>query len=88
MNNENWYTIQNLADWCGYDVETLKHGAMNMNEMNVNSDVNTRKAGYHNTQIYYLSKTDVLRLRKDLQDELYMQNAIEDAAGKIAGEIA
>lgn len=54
---KNWYTIEQLAYLCGYEVNSLKYGESNlltiMNKMNINLKVNTQIGGYHNTQKFY-----------------------------------
>ena len=76
MNNENWYTIQNLADWCGYDVETLKKGDSPLNKLSIDFEVETKKAGYHNSQIYY--SENVLKALKEYQIRNSVPNATKN----------
>ena len=61
VQNEKWYTIEELASLCGYELNTLKFGEKNlaviMQEMSINIKVNTQMGGYHNRKCLESLKT-------------------------------
>lgn len=82
---EKWYTIQELAELCGFSVDTLKYGEVNLNaimeKMSINIDVNTRLGGYHNTQKFY--SENVLKALKEYQIKNGVSNATKDKETEI-----
>lgn len=89
-NNEEWFTIEELAKWSGFSVKTLKSGEKNigaiLKEMSINIDVNTRLGGYHNTQRFY--STNVLKALKEYQVKNSISSAVKDKVTVISGNIS
>lgn len=87
---EKWYTIQELAELCGFSVDTLKYGEVNLNaimeKMSINIDVNTRLGGYHNTQKFY--SENVLKALKEYQIKNGVSNATKDKEIAIQGNVS
>ena len=80
LEENEWYTIEELAALCGYDARTLKHSENNLasiaDKMSLNLEVNTRMGGYHNTQKFYSEK--VLKALKEYQLKNSVPNAVKD----------
>lgn len=87
---EKWYTIQDLAELCGFSVDTLKYGEVNLNaimeKMSINIEVNTRLGGYHNTQKFY--SENVLKALKEYQIKNGVSNATKDKETAIQGNVS
>lgn len=88
--NEKWYTIEELAELCGFSTETLKHGEVNlkvvMEKMSINIEVNTRLGGYHNTQKFY--SENVLKALKEYQIKNSVPNALRGKEVAIQGNVS
>ena len=88
--NQKWYTIQDLADLCGFSIETLKYSELNLNaimkKMSINIEVNTRLGGYHNTQKFY--SENVLKALKQYQIKNSVPNALKEKETAITGNVS
>ena len=90
LTNAKWYTIEELAELCGFTTETLKHGETNLNvvmkKMSVNIEVNVRLGGYHNTQKFY--SENVLKALKEYQIKNSVNNATKNKETAIQGNVS
>lgn len=86
---ERWYTIEEIAELCGYEPNSLKYGEANlsaiMEKMSINIEVNTKIGGYHNTKKYYSEK--VLEAVKKYQILKSSPNALKDKETAIQGNV-
>lgn len=81
---EKWYTIQNLADWCGFDVDYLRNNIKTL-LLGFNFNVETKKVGKAH-QILYSS--NVLKALKEYQINNGGSNATKNKEVVTSGNIS
>ena len=85
-NGNKWYTIQEIAELCGFDVATLKGGKSPLNNLSIDFNTDTRLGGYHNTQKFY--SENVLRALKAYQVKNSVPNALRNKETVLTGNVS
>lgn len=86
IENEKWYTIEELASLCGISVETLKKGESPLTKLSIDFEVESRLGGYHNTQKFY--SENVLKALKEYQIKNSVPNATADKETALTGNVS
>lgn len=87
-NNQNWYTIEELASMCGYSsahaIQSNPNVLEILNQFSNSNDV--KMGGYHNTKKFY--SENVLKALKQYQLRNSAPNALQNKEAAITGNIS
>ena len=81
-----WYTIEELAELTGISVETLKGGKSPLKDLSIGIDTDTRLGGYHNTQKFY--SPNVLKALKEYQIKNSVPTATKNKDVALQGNVS
>ena len=88
MENQKWYTIQDLAELCGFASGNALLANPHTNELlnQFNNSQNIKLGGYHNTRKFY--SENVLKALKQYQVKNSVPNALKEKEIAITGNVS